>query len=69
MGHGCCWFRWGLFEGVWQWWWRLAEAFLGLGSCPGAPERARTFGVAEGCSSLLRFAGVCSSLEYFVGIP
>ena len=39
----CCWFRWGLFEGVlqWWWWWWLAEAFLGLGSCPGAPERAR----------------------------
>jgi hypothetical protein len=32
--------RWGLFEGVWQWWW-LAEAFLGLGSSSGALERAR----------------------------
>jgi hypothetical protein len=26
----CCWFRWGLFEGVWQWWWWwLAEVVFG----------------------------------------
>ncbi|KAK2351510.1 hypothetical protein QL285_097199 [Trifolium repens] len=45
--------------------WCLAEAFLGLGSCPGAPERARTLGVAEGCSSLLRFAGLWYLVELY----
>ncbi|WJX42513.1 hypothetical protein P8452_29743 [Trifolium repens] len=27
-------------------------------SCPVTPEKARTLGVAEGCSSLLRLAGL-----------
>ncbi|KAK2455893.1 hypothetical protein QL285_003308 [Trifolium repens] len=56
-----------------RWWWCVvavsgggcAEAFLGLGSCPGAPDRARTFGVAEGCSSLLRFAGLWYLVELY----
>ncbi|WJX82493.1 hypothetical protein P8452_65243 [Trifolium repens] len=33
-------------------------------SCLVTPEKARTLGVAEGCSSLLRLAGLCGASNH-----
>ncbi|KAK2365075.1 hypothetical protein QL285_089872 [Trifolium repens] len=50
---------------VWLRLWCWTVGVLALVSCPVTPEKARTLGVAEGCSSLLRLAGLWYLVEFF----
>ncbi|KAK2391758.1 hypothetical protein QL285_065188 [Trifolium repens] len=65
-GYRCVWcstvmvFGGGAKTGFWS-----GEGVLALVSCPVTPEKARTLGVAEGCSSLLRLAGLWYLVEFF----